>query len=61
MGSRGRKIVRSYLPPELRPIIEQLSKATGLGESEILRMSLMDLAEKYGLITDLVRGAQKRE
>lgn len=60
MSSRGRKVGRCYLPPQLTPVLEHLVRATGLSESEILRRALMDLAEKYGLITDLVRGTQKR-
>lgn len=35
----GRKVVDTYLPPQLARALEQISAETGIAESEILRES----------------------
>jgi hypothetical protein len=52
-----RKVVKVYLPSPLINVMETLSNRLGLTDSEVLLDAFMAYAEKYGLITDTIRGA----
>lgn len=56
-----RKVVKVYLSPPLRDVLEELSSGLGLSESETLRLGLLDLAEKHGLLTKLIRGKDLKD
>ena len=53
--TKGRKIARTYLPPQLRDLLEIITKKTGLAEAEILRTALLEYAEKRSLIVYQLR------
>lgn len=46
----NRKAVKVYLSPPLLRILEKLTDRLGLSDSEVLRLGLMDLAEKHDLM-----------
>ena len=55
-----RKVVKVYVPTPLISVVETLATRMGLTDSEVLLDALIAYAEKYGLITDTIRGAIKR-
>ena len=50
-----RKVVRVYIPRELKPILEELVEGLGLSESEIFRMAFLEYANKHGLVTERLK------
>jgi len=51
-----RKIVKVYLTPQQKHILERICLSLGMDESEVLRKAFMDYAEKLSLITERVHG-----
>ena len=51
-----RKVVKVYIPKELRPVVEAMAEDLGLSESEILRHAFIKYAEQFGLIDKLMKG-----
>jgi hypothetical protein len=45
-----RKAVKTFLSPPLVRVLEKLTDYLGLSDSEVLRLGLMDLAEKHDLM-----------
>ncbi len=45
-----RKVARTYLRPKVASFLDQLCEMYGLSESEILRIALLEYAEKKGLV-----------
>jgi hypothetical protein len=45
-----RKAVKVYLSSPLLHVLEKLTDRLGLSDSEVLRLGLMDLAEKHDLM-----------
>lgn len=50
-----RKVVKCYIPVEIKPTLEKISSKLGLDESEILRIAFLEYASKYSLITDILK------
>jgi hypothetical protein len=46
----GRKVAKVYLSPPLSKMLDETSKLIGLSDSETLRLALIGLAEKHGLL-----------
>lgn len=44
------KYVKVYLSPELDDILEIISEELGISKSETVRKSIIDQAERYGII-----------
>jgi hypothetical protein len=53
----ARKVVKVYVPLPLIDVMETLSTRLGLTDSEVLLDAFIAYAEKYGLITDTIRGS----
>lgn len=49
--AKGRKIARTYLPPQLRDLLDLIVEKTGQKEAEVLRSALIEYAEKRAIIT----------
>ena len=47
-----RKVASTYLTPQLREFLEFLCYRLGLSEAEILRMCLIDYADKHNLMKE---------
>ncbi len=52
----ARKIVKVYLTPEQKRLLERIRQTLGMDESEILRHAFMELATSLGLVTERVHG-----
>jgi len=50
----ARKVVKVYLTPEQKCILERICRSLGMDESEVLRKAFMDYAEKLSLVTEKV-------
>jgi hypothetical protein len=51
-----RKIVKVYLTPEQKKILERICHSLGMDESETLRYAFMEFARSLSLITERVHG-----
>ena len=49
-----RKIVKVYIPKEIKKMVEDMSEALGLDESELLRVALLDYASKHGVLSQIL-------
>lgn len=52
----ARKIVKVYLTPEKKKILERICQTLGMCESEVLRYAFMKYAESISLITEKIHG-----
>jgi len=52
----ARKIVKVYLTPEQKKLLERICSSLGMDESEVLRVAFMDYAKSLSLITERVHG-----
>jgi len=52
----ARKIVKVYLMPEQKRLLERICYSLGMDESEVLRVAFMDYAKSLSLITERVHG-----
>jgi hypothetical protein len=52
----ARKVVKVYLTPQQKRILEKICYQLGMDESEVLRYAFMEYAEKLSLITERVHG-----
>jgi hypothetical protein len=52
----ARKIVKVYLTPEQKKLLEKICQSLGMDESEALRVAFMDYAKSISLITEKVHG-----
>ena len=52
----ARKIVKVYLSPEQKRILDKICQSLGMHESEALRHAFMDYAKSISLVTDKVHG-----
>ena len=52
----ARKIVKVYLTPEQKRLLERICHNLGMNESEVLRVAFMDYAKSLSLITETVHG-----
>ena len=51
-----RKIVKVYLTPEQKKLLERICESLGMDESEVLRHAFMDYAKSLSLVTEKVHG-----
>lgn len=51
-----RKIVKVYLTPEQKKLLERICHSLGMDESEVLRYTFMEFARSVSLITERVHG-----
>lgn len=51
-----RKIVKVYLTPQQKKLLERICYALGMGESDVLRYAFLELAKSLSLITEEVHG-----
>ncbi len=51
-----RKVVKVYLTPEQKKILERICHSLGMDESEVLRHSFMEFATSLSLVTERVHG-----
>lgn len=52
----ARKVVKVYLTPEQKKLLQRICQSLGMGESEVLRYAFMKYAESISLITERVHG-----
>jgi len=52
----ARKIVKVYLTPEQKKLLEKICQSLGMDESEALRVAFMDYAKSLSLVTEKVHG-----
>jgi len=52
----ARKIVKVYLTPEQKRLLERICHSLGMNESEALRVAFMDYAKSLSLVTETVHG-----
>jgi len=52
----ARKIVKVYLTPEQKKLLERICQSLGMDESEVLRHAFMDYAKSLSLVTEKVHG-----
>ena len=50
----GRKVVKVYVTPPQKKLLERISTTMGMAESDVLRTAFMDYAKSLGLVTDKV-------
>lgn len=50
----ARKIVKVYVTPGQKKLLERISATLGMAESDVLRTAFMDYAKSLGLVTDKV-------
>jgi len=51
-----RKVVRVYLTPQQKRILEKICYSLGMDESEVLRIAFMEYAKELSLVTEKVHG-----
>jgi len=51
-----RKVVKVYLTPEQKNLVERICYSFGMDESEVLRHAFMDYAKSLSLVTEQVHG-----
>jgi len=51
-----RKVVKVYLSPKQKKVLEKICKRLGMDESEVLRQAFMEYAKAINLISEAVHG-----
>jgi hypothetical protein len=51
-----RKVVKVYLTPEQKRLVERICHNLGMDESELLRYTFMEFARSVGIVTEKVLG-----
>jgi hypothetical protein len=52
----ARKIVRVYISPEQKRLLERVCQTLGMHESEVLRYTFLEYANHLGLLSERVLG-----
>jgi len=52
----ARQIVKVYLTPEQKLLLETICDGLGMDESEVLRVAFIDYAKSLSLVTEQVHG-----
>ena len=52
----ARKVVRVYLPPSQKRVLDRMCVSLGMAESEALRTAFLEYAKSLGLVNEQVRG-----
>jgi hypothetical protein len=51
-----RKIVKVYLTPEQKKLVERICHNLGMDESELLRYTFMEFARSVGIVAEKILG-----
>jgi hypothetical protein len=51
----ARKVVKVYLPPSQKKVLDRMCISLGMAESEALRTAFLEYAKSLGLMTEQVR------
>jgi hypothetical protein len=51
----GRKVVKVYITPEQRKLLQAISSGLGMAESDVLRTAFMEYAKSLGLVAASVQ------
>ena len=54
-GLMPRKVVSTYLPPNLRDLFELVVSRLGLSESEVLRMMILEYLDNHNIIREYLQ------
>jgi hypothetical protein len=54
----ARKVVKVYLPPAQKRVLDRMCLSLGMAESEALRTAFLEYAKSLGLMTEQIRGAR---
>jgi len=52
----ARKVVKVYLPPQQKRVLQQMCFSLGMAESEAMRTAFLEYAKSIGLVTEKVQG-----
>jgi hypothetical protein len=52
----ARKLVKVYLPPQQKLILEKICHYLGMDESEVMRYAFMEFAKELSLVKEKVHG-----
>ena len=55
-GYVARKVVKVYLTPQQKKLLQRICLTLGMNESEVLRYAFMKYAESISLVTEKVHG-----
>ena len=55
-GYVARKVVKVYLTPQQKKLLQRICQTLGMNESEVLRYAFMKYAESISLVTERVHG-----
>jgi len=50
----ARKVVKVYLPPQQKRVLERVCVSLGMAESEALRTAFLEYAKSLGVVTEKV-------
>lgn len=56
-----RKVVKVYLPPQQKRVLQQMCFSLGMAESEAMRTAFLEYAKSIGLVTEKVQGIKMNE
>ncbi len=51
-----KSLIKVYLSPEQRELLQRVADSLGMDESEVLRQAFMEYAKSINLITEKVHG-----
>jgi hypothetical protein len=51
----ARKVVKVYLPPSQKKVLDRMCISLGMAESEALRTAFLEYAKSLGLMTEQLR------
>jgi hypothetical protein len=51
----ARKVVKVYLPPSQKKVLDRMCISLGMAESEALRTAFLEYAKSLGLMTEQIR------
>jgi hypothetical protein len=52
----GRKVVKVYLPPQQKRVLQHMCISLGMAESEALRTAFLEYAKSLGFVAEKVHG-----
>jgi len=52
----ARKVVKVYLPPQQKRVLQHMCISLGMAESEALRTAFLEYAKSLGFVTEKIHG-----
>jgi hypothetical protein len=52
----GRKVVKVYLPPQQKRVLQHMCLSLGMAESEALRTAFLEYAKSLGFVAEKTHG-----